>query len=81
MSISAYSPAPGARAAAGVLQEQLRLIDSTAPVRRMLDTAPVAAMLLNPQTQIVAADHGHIVARQHDGGNRPHLPVRPLIAR
>ena len=56
MSISAYSPAPGARAAAGVLQEQLRLIDSTAPVRRMLDTAPVAAMLLNPQRQIVAAN-------------------------
>lgn len=56
MPISSFSPAPRDRAAVDVLQEQSRLIDSTAPIRRMLNAAPVAAMLLNRQRQIVAVN-------------------------
>jgi len=56
MPSSPLSPAPADRAPAGVIQEQARLIESVAPIPKILNAAPVFAMVLNPQRQVVAAN-------------------------
>ena len=51
---SPFPPAPGGRAAPEVIQEQSRLIESIAPVLKILNAVPMMSMVLNRQRQIVA---------------------------
>jgi len=51
---STLPPAPGDRAAPEVIQEQSRLIESIAPILKILNAAPMLSMVLNRQRQIVA---------------------------
>lgn len=48
------APAPGGRATPEVIREQARLIESIATIPKILNAAPVIAMVLNQERQIVA---------------------------
>ncbi|MGO9096925.1 MAG: sensor histidine kinase [Bryobacteraceae bacterium] len=57
MSSLPMSPSPADRVGADAILDQSRIVESTAPVLKILNAAPVMAMVLNRQRQIVAANH------------------------
>ena len=54
MSSLPMSPSPADRVGADAILDQSRLIESAAPVLKILNAAPVMAMVLNRQRQVVA---------------------------
>jgi hypothetical protein len=51
------SPSPADRVGADAILDQSRIVESAAPVLKILNAAPVMAMVLNRQRQVVAANH------------------------
>ena len=57
MSFPLSAPSTGDRLGADAILEQARSVESAAPVLKILNAAPVMAMVLNRQRQVVASNH------------------------